>query len=279
MQYVFRPHRFAKHYSCMPNQHTITLFRPVGQRELDLIEESGWTAFPPRLDWQPIFYPVLNEEYATFIAREWNTRDLGSDFVGYVLRFNVLRTYLAAYKVQQVGSLTAREYWIPSEELPAFNSNIVGKIEIVSRYGELDVSHPDGRPLISEPEMNELAAAWINHRHLYKGDQGQIPFDWAPDLLGALMYDGHPEEVWRAILAIHRLDHSRQIQMVLSAGLIEELLSKYGDRFIARIEREAEIDSTFAQTLGGVWKSQMSDENWQRLQAVWDRRGWDGLPE
>jgi hypothetical protein len=93
------------------------------------------------------------------------------------------------------------------------------------------------------------------------------------------MYDGYPEEVWRAILAIHRLDHSPKMQQILSAGLVEDLLSTYGDRFIARIEREAKLDPTFAQTLGGVWKNEMSDENWQRLQAVWDRRGWDVATE
>lgn len=41
------------------------LYRPVGPNELALIEASGWTAFPPRLPEQPIFYPVMNEEYAT----------------------------------------------------------------------------------------------------------------------------------------------------------------------------------------------------------------------
>lgn len=49
---------------------TVTLFRPVGQKELDLIAASGNRAFPPRLPHQPIFYPVLNEEYATQIARD-----------------------------------------------------------------------------------------------------------------------------------------------------------------------------------------------------------------
>jgi hypothetical protein len=57
---------------------TITLFRPVGQKELDLIEQSGWKEFPPRLFWQPIFYPVLTEEYAIAIARDWNTKGLCS---------------------------------------------------------------------------------------------------------------------------------------------------------------------------------------------------------
>jgi len=73
-----------------------TLYRPVGQLELDLIEASGWTRFPPRLDWQPIFYPVLSEEYATTIARDWNTKDAANGAVGYVLRFDVDDGYLSA---------------------------------------------------------------------------------------------------------------------------------------------------------------------------------------
>jgi hypothetical protein len=40
---------------------TITLYRPVGPRELELIAASGYREFPPRLPDQPIFYPVLNE--------------------------------------------------------------------------------------------------------------------------------------------------------------------------------------------------------------------------
>ena len=49
---------------------TITLFRPVGSKELALITASEFTAFPPRLPEQPIFYPVTNEEYAAQIARD-----------------------------------------------------------------------------------------------------------------------------------------------------------------------------------------------------------------
>jgi hypothetical protein len=110
------------------------LYRPVGQKELDLIAEGGFRAFPPRLEWQPIFYPVLNEEYATFIAREWNTKDAASGYVGYVLRFGVRTNYLDRFDVQVVGSATAREYWIPAQELAAFNDNIVGEIEVISKY-------------------------------------------------------------------------------------------------------------------------------------------------
>ena len=47
---------------------TRTLYRPVGLRELQLILDAEARAFPPRLAAQPIFYPVLNREYAEEIA-------------------------------------------------------------------------------------------------------------------------------------------------------------------------------------------------------------------
>jgi hypothetical protein len=77
--------------------------RPVGQTERDQIAASGWRAFPPRLAGQPIFYPVLNEEYATRIARDWNTKDPASGFIGYVLRFEVERPYVDRFETHRVG--------------------------------------------------------------------------------------------------------------------------------------------------------------------------------
>jgi hypothetical protein len=108
-----------------------TLYRPTGENELSLIAASGWKAFPPRLPEQPIFYPVLEESYATQIARDWNTRDGG---IGYVLRFQVETEYLARFPIQTAGARVHREYWIPAEELAEFNLHIVGLIEIVSRF-------------------------------------------------------------------------------------------------------------------------------------------------
>ena len=114
-------------------EKTTLLFRPVGQKELELIQESQFTAFPPRLPAQPIFYPVLNEEYATQIARDWNAKH-SVEKIGYVTRFRVRSTYLNKYEVQTVGGSLHQEYWIPAEELPEFNRNIVGRIEVVSEY-------------------------------------------------------------------------------------------------------------------------------------------------
>jgi hypothetical protein len=81
---------------------TTTLYRPVGQQELDLISVGGYREFPPRLPHQPIFYPVLNEEYATQIARDWNTKS-GSRR-GFVTCFKVRTEFLRRYEIKTVGS-------------------------------------------------------------------------------------------------------------------------------------------------------------------------------
>jgi hypothetical protein len=114
---------------------TTILFRPVGGKELDLIKESGYKEFPPRLPDQPIFYPVLNEEYAIQIARDWNAR-YNPDHVGYVTRFHVRTEYLQRYDIQIVGGSMHQEYWIPAEDLHEFNANIIGKIEVVAEFKE-----------------------------------------------------------------------------------------------------------------------------------------------
>jgi hypothetical protein len=111
---------------------TTTLWRPVGPAELALIEASGMTAFPPRLPEQPIFYPVVSEEYAIKIARDWNVPESG---VGYVTRFAVRSDFLSAYGVEEAGGRAHREYWIPAENLPAFNRAIVGLIEVTRQFG------------------------------------------------------------------------------------------------------------------------------------------------
>jgi hypothetical protein len=110
---------------------TVTLYRPVGPKELELIEASGWQEFPPRLPEQPIFYPVLNEEYAIQIARDWNVRESGA---GYVTRFEVDAEFVTRYAPQTVGAAMHRELWVPAEELSEFNRHIVGKIDVTREF-------------------------------------------------------------------------------------------------------------------------------------------------
>src|SRR5580693_3403728 len=126
----------------MPNEATsftpaeeskdvVTLWRPIGPLELNLIQKADMRAFPPRLPDQPIFYPVLSEDYAVKIARDWNVPASGS---GFVTRFDVPRTFLQKYPVQTAGGTAHSEYWIPAEELAAFNAAIVGEIKVVAEF-------------------------------------------------------------------------------------------------------------------------------------------------
>lgn len=110
---------------------TMTLFRPVGPKELALIAESGFREFPPRLPDQPIFYPVLNEDYARQIARDWNVKASGA---GFVTRFHVQKAFLDRFEIQTVGSAVHQELWIPAEDLSEMNRAIVGLIEVIAEF-------------------------------------------------------------------------------------------------------------------------------------------------
>jgi hypothetical protein len=115
------------------DESTTVLFRPVGPKELALIRNSSFSQFPPRLEGQPYFYPVLNEQYAVQIARDWNARDpnIGE---GFVTRFRVRTKFLARFDVHTVGNSIHKEYWIPAEDLLEFNRNIVGRIEVIAEF-------------------------------------------------------------------------------------------------------------------------------------------------
>ncbi|WP_433174270.1 hypothetical protein [Actinoallomurus sp. CA-150999] len=137
---------------------TVTLWRPTGQQELDLVAESGWRSWPPRLPDQPIFYPVLNRWYATKITREWNVPHGG---VGYVTRFDVRKSFLDRYSVRQVGGRDVLEYWIPAEDLDELNANIIGAIieEVDYRGRVADEEFAEATEALGAP----LPVAWRDY--------------------------------------------------------------------------------------------------------------------
>jgi hypothetical protein len=108
------------------------LYRPVGLDELRLIYEADMRAFPPRLPEQPIFYPVTNEEYATQIARNWNTKS--DKLAGFVTRFEVDDAYASKFERRVVGRHEHEELWVPAEELPEFNDNIKGQVHVIASF-------------------------------------------------------------------------------------------------------------------------------------------------
>lgn len=113
-------------------ERVVTMYRPTGPQELELVRASGFLRWPPRLPDQPIFYPVTNEAYAAKIARDWNVPASGA---GFVTRFRVRASFADRYPVHTVGDRTHTEWWIPAEELEELNDNIVGTIEVIATFG------------------------------------------------------------------------------------------------------------------------------------------------
>ncbi len=112
-------------------EETITVYRPTGPDELELVRQSGFKRWPPRLPEQPIFYPVTNEAYAREIAEKWNARDSGT---GYVTRFEVKKSFMGRHEIHRVGDSNHCEWWIPAAELEELNDNIVGLIKVIGEY-------------------------------------------------------------------------------------------------------------------------------------------------
>ncbi len=113
-------------------QNNMTLYRSVGLQELALIYDGGMKAFPARLPQQPIFYPVLNLEYARQTASDWNVKN--GQFAGYVTQFKVEEDYISQFETHAVGSSQYQELWIPTDEVESFNAHIIGHIKVVEAY-------------------------------------------------------------------------------------------------------------------------------------------------
>ena len=113
-------------------ENNMILYRPVGLQELALIYDSGMKAFPARLPQQPIFYPVLQLEYARQTASDWNAKN--GQFAGYVTQFKVEDEYISQFEKHTVGGSQHQELWIPAEEVEEFNQHIIGHIKVLEAY-------------------------------------------------------------------------------------------------------------------------------------------------
>jgi tetratricopeptide (TPR) repeat protein len=89
-------------------------------------------AFPARLSQQPIFYPVLQIDYARQIAMDWNAKN--GQLAGYVTQFKVEDEYIDQFEEHTVGRSGHQEFWIPAEEMENFNRHIVGHIKVVEAH-------------------------------------------------------------------------------------------------------------------------------------------------
>jgi hypothetical protein len=136
----------------------------------------------------------------------------------------------------------------------------------------------------------------MNSYHLYKELGRPIDYlmecwahGWSPDPAEKAEYDwacmepaddarDNPERAWQCILYALESPQCYEHFGVLAAGPLEDLLSFHGEAFIDRVEALSQQNPKFASLLVGVWQFQMTDEIWNRVQQVWDRRGWDRIP-
>lgn len=130
----------------------------------------------------------------------------------------------------------------------------------------------------TQPTLNAIAQAWIAYWHAPENSAEREALSWAGDREYDLVRED-PDQAWQLILKILQQDSSNEILEVLSAGPLEDLLAKHGERVIEKVESEARSNPSFATLLGGVWKNSMTDDIWSRVQDISDRRGWDGISE
>jgi hypothetical protein len=52
------------------------------------------------------------------------------------MRMHVEAAFVARYERHVVGAAEHEELWLPAEDLPEFNRNIVGEIEVLRRFPE-----------------------------------------------------------------------------------------------------------------------------------------------
>jgi hypothetical protein len=153
-------------------ENTRTLYRPVGLAEMQLVLEEEPHVFPSRKPEQPFFYPVLAEEYAHQIARDWNTKDDTSGHAGFVTQFHVDINYLGQFEEKTVGGLNHKELWIPADDLPQFNQHIRGNIDVISAYygDKYEGARHEFRGFAADGMCNHLYELVLKNKHDFRAE-------------------------------------------------------------------------------------------------------------
>ncbi|MBX3737996.1 MAG: hypothetical protein KF715_14970, partial [Candidatus Didemnitutus sp.] len=128
------------------------------------------------------------------------------------------------------------------------------------------------------PTKEDFIEAWITMSKFQHESPEHKEAFWAFQHMYDLIHE-QPDVAFGLILEIWSRDQSWTVIQNLSAGPLEDLLTTHGPEMIGRVEEEAARNSSFRKLLGGVWKNAMHDSVWAKVQEIWDRRGWDGIPE
>ena len=121
---------------------------------------------------------------------------------------------------------------------------------------------------MGEIELNRIVDAWVAGQEAEGATPEHEANWWAVSQVMDWALEGEAESLWQFILLAYKRDISDMVVAVLAAGPVEDLLAKHGPDYIGRVERLARVDEKFNRLLGGVWRNNMTDEVWGRVQAA-----------
>jgi hypothetical protein len=121
---------------------------------------------------------------------------------------------------------------------------------------------------MNEAELDKIVTAWIAAELAEDESPAYEANSWAIFEVLDWMLEGEGDRLWPFILKVYKHDLPDEVMAVLAAGPLEDLLAKRGADFIDRVEELARKDPKFKYLLGGVWRNSMTDEVWERLQAL-----------
>jgi hypothetical protein len=117
-----------------------------------------------------------------------------------------------------------------------------------------------------EIDEDSLVDAWIRLQYA-PDEESKKRLIWAHAALDEIC-DRTPGECLRLILLITKKDRSDLIASNLAAGPVEDLLSRHGPSIIDAVEQEARRSHNFRSLLGGVWRSTIDEDVWNRVQEL-----------
>ncbi|CAA6692138.1 MULTISPECIES: DUF6869 domain-containing protein [unclassified Lentimonas] len=131
-------------------------------------------------------------------------------------------------------------------------------------------------PQLDKVDRSEAIECWI--KMTVAGPDSSIYEEnfWAFEYYD-LMTDDHPIEALSLIIDTLKMNQTGHIVGNLAAGPLEDLLARNGRKIIGRVETEAKSNPLFSKLIAGVWQNSMSDEIWNRVQAISDKSGLDQL--
>lgn len=112
---------------------------------------------------------------------------------------------------------------------------------------------PEDAPSLDEESLRAQARAWLTYNQNF----------WAHEEFKVLVDEG-PEAAWPMVAAlIERAPIDRLA--AIGAGILEDMLRKYGSEIIERVEEWANTDQQFRYCLSHVWPDDISGSIWERV--------------